>query len=211
MPTPVKKKAPATKAATPADPAAAKSRKFVADLMLDPCAHAACTAEAWGKFMGEVDLALVMEGIVKQAKEVVNGDTARIETMLYGQAVTLQTMFTNLARRAAAQDQLKQYQVHMTLALKAQAQCRTTLEALAEIKNPRPVAFVKQANIAHGPQQVNNGPDQDGGGTRQPSPAQEKKPGTPNELLEVDNGQAWMVTGTPSAAGATDPSMATVG
>ena len=42
-------------------------------------------------------------------------------------------------------------------ALKAQAQCRATLEALAEIKNPRPVAFVKQANISGGHQQVNNG------------------------------------------------------
>ena len=31
------------------------------------------------------------------------------------------------------------------------------MEALAEMKNPHPVAFVKQANIAHGPQQVNNG------------------------------------------------------
>ena len=41
--------------------------------------------------------------------------------------------------------------------LKAQAQCRATLEALAEIKNPHPVAFVKQANISSGHQQVNNG------------------------------------------------------
>ena len=40
---------------------------------------------------------------------------------------------------------------------KRQAQCRATLEALAEIKNPRPVAFVKQANISGGHQQVNNG------------------------------------------------------
>lgn len=30
-------------------------------------------------------------------------------------------------------------------------------ETLFEMKNPRPVAFVKQANIANGPQQVNNG------------------------------------------------------
>lgn len=35
--------------------------------------------------------------------------------------------------------------------------CRATIETLAEIKNPRAVAFVTQANIAHGPQQVNNG------------------------------------------------------
>jgi hypothetical protein len=35
----------------------------------------------------------------------------------------------------------------MRLALKAQSQCRTTVEALGELKNPQPVAFVKQANI----------------------------------------------------------------
>jgi hypothetical protein len=46
----------------------------------------------------------------------------------------------------------------MRLALKAQSQCRATIETLAEIKNPQPVAFVQQADVAHGPQQINNGP-----------------------------------------------------
>jgi hypothetical protein len=32
---------------------------------------------------------------------------------------------------------------------------RMTLESLATIKNP-PVVYARQANIAHGPQQVNN-------------------------------------------------------
>jgi len=40
--------------------------------------------------------------------------------------------------------------------LKAQSQCRATLEALAAIKNP-PIVYARQANIAAGPQQVNNG------------------------------------------------------
>ena len=80
-----------------------------------------------------------------------------VEAMLYGQAVTLETIFTSLARRATSQEYLKQFQAYLGLALKAQAQCRATLEALAEIKNPRPVAFVKQANISGGHQQVNNG------------------------------------------------------
>lgn len=40
-------------------------------------------------------------------------------------------------------------------ALRAQAQSRATLETLAAIKNP-PAVFAGQANIAHGPQQVNN-------------------------------------------------------
>jgi hypothetical protein len=44
----------------------------------------------------------------------------------------------------------------MRLALKAQSQSRATVETLAAIKNP-PVVFARQANIAHGPQQVNNG------------------------------------------------------
>ena len=85
-----------------------------------------------------------------------HGDMRPVEGMLYRQAKTLETMFTSLARRAANQDSLKQFQVNLTLALKAQAQCRATLEALAEIKNPRPVQFVKQANMTTGPQQVNN-------------------------------------------------------
>jgi hypothetical protein len=44
----------------------------------------------------------------------------------------------------------------MRMALKAQSQCRATLETLAAIKNP-PVVITRQANIAQGPQQVNNG------------------------------------------------------
>src|SRR3546814_13505993 len=44
----------------------------------------------------------------------------------------------------------------MRLALKAQSQARTTIETLAEVKNPKAVAFVKQANIANN-QQVNHG------------------------------------------------------
>jgi len=48
-------------------------------------------------------------------------------------------------------------EIYLRLALKAQAQCRTTVETLVEMKNPRPVAFVSQANISNGPQQVNNG------------------------------------------------------
>ena len=44
----------------------------------------------------------------------------------------------------------------MRLAFKAQSQCRATIETLALVKNPPAVAFVKQANIAAGHQQVNN-------------------------------------------------------
>ena len=44
----------------------------------------------------------------------------------------------------------------LRLALKAQSQCRATVETLAEIKNPA-VIYARQANVTTGPQQENNG------------------------------------------------------
>jgi hypothetical protein len=94
----------------------------------------------------------------------------------------------------------------MRLSLKAQSQCRSTLEALAEIKNPKPVAFVQQANIAHGPQQVNNG--------TAPPPADPSRAGEsekpPNKLLESQNGER-LDTGAAGAAGGADSRLEAVG
>jgi hypothetical protein len=45
--------------------------------------------------------------------------------------------------------------IEARIAFRAWSRCRATLATLAAIKL-RPVAFVNQANIAHGPQQVNN-------------------------------------------------------
>ncbi len=103
--------------------------------------------------------ALVVE-MKRQAAQVHGGSLERGEAMLIAQAHTLDALFSNLARRSLANmhgGNGEAAERYMRIALKAQSQCRTTLEALAEIKNPRPVAFVKQANISNGPQQVNNG------------------------------------------------------
>jgi hypothetical protein len=47
---------------------------------------------------------------------------------------------------------------YMRMAMRAQNQCRMTLETLATIKNP-PVVFAKQANINNGGQKQVNKPD----------------------------------------------------
>ena len=149
------------KKATPTPPATTPDKRTLEphNLVLSPTIQSAIGIQAWSKFAGEVGLAELLEGQRERVKKVVQGgDMLPVEAMLYSQAMTLETIFTSLARRAASQEYLKHFQVNLTLALKAQAQCRATLEALAEIKNPRPVAFVKQANISNGPQQVNNGP-----------------------------------------------------
>lgn len=93
----------------------------------------------------------------QQADAVAKGDLSRAEAVLVCQIHTLDDLFNNLARRANKQTTLPQYETFMRFALRAQSQCRAAVEALAEMKNPRPVAFVQQANIANGPQQVNNG------------------------------------------------------
>ena len=85
---------------------------------------------------------------------VVAGDLGRVERMLIGQAITLDTIFANLAERASRQEYLKNMETYLRLAMKAQSQCRATAEALALLKNPQP--YIRQANIAQGPQQVNN-------------------------------------------------------
>lgn len=98
----------------------------------------------------------VLESATKQIK---SGDLSRVEEMYISQAMALEVMFSGLARRAKAQDKLLQYEAHMRLALKAQNQCRATLQALVQLKRPSNTTFVKQANIAQVHQQVNNLPE----------------------------------------------------
>jgi hypothetical protein len=73
----------------------------------------------------------------------------------------------------------------MRLALKAQAQARSTAEALALLKNPMP--YIRQANMTTGAQQVNNY-------TASPSPTGTQSgakncESNPNKLLEADHGE----------------------
>jgi len=158
---------------------------FAHEIVLSSTTQNAAGIQAWGKFAGEQDLSELITGLGGQVKQIQAGDMGSVEAMLYGQAMTLQTMFTNLARRAVTQEYLKQYQTYTMLAFKAQAQCRATLEALAEIKNPRPVSFVKQANISNGPQQVNNGTPGNSAQYAQAHAHAGQNTGTKNELLEA--------------------------
>lgn len=193
------KPAKAKKAATPTERTLKPH-----ELVLSPTIQNAVGVHAWSKFAGEADLGETVLDLREQVKEVQAGDMSRVEAMLYGQAMTLQTIFTSLARKAVAQEYLKQFQVNLALALKAQAQCRATLAALAEIKNPRPVSFVQQANIANGPQQVNNAGSQAGTHPHAHPPAHaEKTEAAQNELLEHQHGN-FLDTGALGQAGRAD-------
>ena len=160
---------------------------------LRPSVNCASVIEAYqGNLMGkEVDLGALVEGLTDSCKGVKDGDLSTLEAMLLSQATALQTMFASLARRAVTQEHLRQYEAFMGLALKAQAQSRATISALVDLKHPRQAMFVKQANIAQGPQQVNNGHAPNGStpqNARACAHGEEIEP-EQNKLLEADHGK----------------------
>lgn len=152
--------------------------------------NAALVVDAFqSNIMGkDVNVGELVAHMDTRCTQVHSGDLTAMESMLVGQATALQTMFTHLAKRAASQEYLKQYQTYMTLALKAQAQSRATISALVDLKYPKQAAtFVKQANISSGHQQVNNGTSPTVG---MPTHAgAEDLQTAPNKLLEGNHGQ----------------------
>jgi hypothetical protein len=168
---------------------------------IDPSVKAALVIAEFG---GHSDVAALAVQLQIGMNNVSKNDLRKCEAMLYSQAHALQAIFVGLARQAAFQVKeggwFPNYEAHMRLALKAQSQCRTTLETLAQIKNP-PVVFARQANIAQGPQQVNN---------EMPCAGAWETENAPDKLLEVKPHKR-LDTGTPGAAVGSDPAMATVG
>jgi hypothetical protein len=146
-----------------------------------------------------------LDALMAQVNEVRSGNLESVEKTLVVQANTLDAMFNELARRAALNmgSNLNTTETYLRLALKAQSQCRTTLETLAEVKNP-PVMIARQANVTTGPQQINNG--------IQPSkPSRTKKiTNTPNKLSGDDH-ELLPNTRTPTATSRNDTQMETVG
>ena len=128
--------------------------------------------------------------------------------MLVAQANSLQTMFVSLGRKAVNSSMLPQYTAFMNLALKAQSQSRATIQALTELKYPKQATFVKQANIANGHQQINNGQASNETNTHAPARAQEIKY-QPNELLSEMN-HATLDSSRTAATSQINKAMATV-
>jgi hypothetical protein len=168
--------------------------RLIAQVAVTPSLQAASTIKQWSHAVGDLDITGLIDELRHQAGTASGGDLKRQEAMLAIQSHTLDTIFNELARRAHAN--MGQYvdtaDRYMRLALRAQNQCRATIETLAEMKNPKPVAFVQQANIAHGPQQVNNGST-----TEAPRARESEK--QPNKLLEQQRNE-WLDSATAQAA-----------
>ena len=156
----------------------------------------------------EPDLGELIKCLLENVAATAKGDLSRAEAMLVSQAQTLDLLFHKLTRQAVHNigSYPETVALYMKLALRAQSQCRAVAETLHEMKYPRPVAFFQQANIANGPQQVNNG----GAAAPQASRVGENQ-NRPNELLEgIGNGERLDGEATQSTA-ASHTQMATLG
>ncbi len=170
--------------------AGVSAERQLADLATDGIASNAMTAQHFlAHSQPNLSITEMVQSLQDHGERVNGNDLAAAERMLTAQAIALDTIFSEMARRSAMN--LGQYldasERYMRMALKAQGQCRATVEALAAIKNP-PVVFAKQANIAHGPQQVNNGVAQVQQ-ERDCKPAHAKQKTVTNELLGVEDGK----------------------
>lgn len=182
-----------------------QERQFAETGLSAPTLNAVTARNFVKPLMGEIDITETVLVMHEKVAKIKAGDLSDLEATLAAQVVTLDTIFNELARRAGLN--MGQYmsaaETYMRLALKAQAQTARTVEVLAAMKNP-PVVFAKQANIAHGHQQVNNA-------NNTPAPARTGKTvNQENELLEVDHGSKTMDTRTAQATIAKDKAMATV-
>jgi hypothetical protein len=108
-----------------------------------------------GKLPGEPrfdDYARVLKA---RADKTGSGDSALVSELLTSQALTLDAMFTEMARRATINmgDYIEASERYARLALKAQANSRAALEALVRLHQPR-VQIVKHVHVSEGGQAV---------------------------------------------------------
>ncbi len=101
---------------------------------------------------GIMDYVDHMQAVTKAAH---GGDIAMASRILAAQALTLDSMFTELGRRCALNmgEYINAAERYGRLALKAQSNCRATLEALAKLHQPREQT-VKHVHINEGGQAV---------------------------------------------------------
>ena len=162
--------------------------------------NAATIKEIASRDFGAVGLTGLVDELSAQCSAVSRGEMGRPEALLTTQAQTLDALFNHLTRLAYRNwDNLNVAERLLRLAFKAQTQSRATVETVGNIKNP-PTFIAQQANIAHGPQQVNNG---------EPSRTREIQ-SEPSKLLEQTHGERLDTRAT-SATSGSDPAMATVG
>ncbi|WP_158241528.1 hypothetical protein [Novosphingobium sp. TH158] len=109
----------------------------------------------FGQLPGQPQFDDYGRAIATRTDKAKSGDLAAASEMLMAQAISLDAMFTELARRCAMNmgDYIHASERYGRLALKAQSNCRATLEALAKLHQPR-IQTVRHVHVNEGGQAV---------------------------------------------------------
>jgi len=82
---------------------------------------------------------------VQESREkIARGDYSEVEEQLIRQAVVLENMFEIYFEKTINTEYHESQRIFGQLALKAQSQCRKTLNTLVELKNPKNLTFIKE-------------------------------------------------------------------
>jgi hypothetical protein len=171
-----------------------RSQRVSAESALDPVFQGAITAKGYGeRAVGVLDHSALWNVLRSSTSEIEGKDLARGVRMLAIQAHTLDGIYNSLVRDALDAEWLSRSETLLKLAFRAQSQCRATWETIALVQNPPLASYVKQANIAHGHQQVNNAP----------AIARARDRKSPSKLLDKTNHEPddWMDRRAPQATG----------
>ena len=120
--------------------------------------HAVLTGMAGSRMFG-VDSKPSIEAsvgvMIEETNAVIKGDLSTLTKTLVGQAATLDTAFTELLRRSYANmgEYNEAAERYMRLALKAQAGCRATIDAINKLQRPHE-QVVKHVHVNEGAQAI---------------------------------------------------------
>ena len=131
------------------------ARVFVSPFLRHACLGHGVATKAFGKMPGEPDVNDFGKAIKARAKAAAEGDLTLATEILVSQALSLDAMFAELARRSVMNfgDYPLAAERYARLAFKAQSNSRASLEALAKLHQPREQT-VRHVHVNEGGQAV---------------------------------------------------------
>ena len=179
-------------------PPSLEMQRKLARTITDPSNQAVHAVAQWSRLTGTpFDRGLFLE-LEAQIADIRDGNLDRPATILAAHLETLSATFFELMRSSYEYRGTPRSDEMLKLALRVQARIDASIRTLADLTNPRPVAYVQQANIGNAVQ-VNNH-----------SSRSVVTESLPNKLLEKQPNE-WMDQRAAKAPIAADSQMATVG
>ncbi|MBP6363766.1 MAG: hypothetical protein KA329_09625 [Novosphingobium sp.] len=135
--------------------AQAMARKLLQPTLKNAAAASAFTSKMMGSGLDMPGIGDYADHVQSVTSAAADGDVSMASKILAAQAITLDSMFAELARRAANNmgEYVNAAERYGRLALKAQSNCRATLEALAKLHQPREQT-VRHVHVNEGGQAV---------------------------------------------------------